>query len=68
MTAARLTCGVLLAVAVLLGLYDLAVGLTAGGSATISWQVWTWSRRYPTIPFGAGYLCGHLFAQMRSQK
>lgn len=64
MSGPRLTEEVLIVVAIALGLYDLAIGLTCGSGSTISWQVWTWSQRYPVIPFGAGVLCGHLFTQM----
>lgn len=60
----KLTIEVLLAVSFGLGAYDIWVGWTAGGDATISEILALGSQRWPTIPFAMGYLCGHLFAQM----
>jgi hypothetical protein len=59
-----LTVEVILAVALGLAFYDIWVGVEGGTDSTISWVIWCGSRRWPTIPFAAGYLCGHLFAQM----
>lgn len=68
MSGQELTALVILAVAFGLGIYDFAVAHFAGGSATISWVIYAWSRKYPAIAFGAGFLCGHLFAQMLGPK
>lgn len=46
------------------GLFDLWLGATRGGAATISWSLYTLSKRYPTVAFAAGYLCGHIFGSM----
>lgn len=61
---AKYTVVLLLAVALVLGLYDIWVGSVTGGSATISWILYTSSQKYPAIAFGFGFLMGHLFAQM----
>lgn len=61
----KITVCVLLAVSFGLGLFDIWVGTEGGGSATISWLLWGGAQKWPTIPFGMGYLMGHLFAQMR---
>jgi hypothetical protein len=56
---------VILATALVLGIYDIFIGVKYGSEATISYDLWQGSCRWPTIPFAFGYLCGHLFAQMR---
>jgi hypothetical protein len=61
---AKYTVMLLLAVAFGLGIYDCWVGYVCGGSATISWILWTAAQKYPAIAFGFGFLMGHLFAQM----
>jgi len=42
--------------------------MTGGTKATISWNVWKASQKYPIIPLGTGLmygaLFGHLFTQM----
>lgn len=68
MTAQELTAFVILAVAFGLGIYDFVIAHFAGGGATISWVIYEWSRKYPAIAFGGGFLCGHLFAQMLGTK
>jgi hypothetical protein len=66
-TAAHWTVAVIAAVTVLLIAWDFFVGLKYGSEATESWIVWTLAQRYPTLPFAAGYLCGHLFANLGSK-
>jgi len=61
----NLTIAVIVAVSFGLAAYDVWVDATAGGGATISWIIWTAAQRWPTIPFGFGYLMGHFFGQMR---
>jgi len=41
--------------------YDVVAYLKAGGSATISSQIWDLSRDHPVIGLSFGYLMGHLF-------
>jgi hypothetical protein len=57
----QLTDRVLVAVVLVLSLYDLAVLATAGSESTISRRVLLWSQQFPLIPFAAGVLIGHLF-------
>jgi hypothetical protein len=51
-----------LAIVTLVG-YDLFAVLKWGIDSTISLVIWNSSQRWPIIPFSAGVLCGHLFAQ-----
>ncbi len=60
------TIALLVVTAFALGIYDCWVGYVTGGSATISWVLWTAAQKYPAIAFGFGFLMGHLFAQMSS--
>lgn len=58
MTATRI---VLALTAILLIAYDIFILIHSGADATISWQIYTLSKSYPALPFGGGFLCGHLF-------
>ncbi len=49
---------------VFLLIYDCFAVIKGGLQGTISWVIWTSSQKYPVIPFGAGFLMGHLFFQM----
>lgn len=60
----NLTTVVIMLAAFTLGAYDIYTGVRYGSETTISWDIWQASQRWPTIAFAAGYLCGHLFAQM----
>ena len=42
-------------------IYDVWVILKDGVKASISVRVYTWSLKYPIIPFAFGVLFGHLF-------
>lgn len=65
MSYQQITEVLILVVAFALGIYDFVVDRLGGGEATISFVIWSWSVRYPALPFAFGFLCGHLFAQMR---
>jgi hypothetical protein len=58
----NVTLLVILAVAVVLIVYDFWVGLTYGGDYTESWVILQLAHAYPAIPFAFGFLMGHLFA------
>lgn len=64
----KITGFVILASIVVLVAYDFFAYSKGGTDATISWLIWTWSLETPTVSFSAGYLCGHLFAQMKGKK
>ena len=61
-TAKRITFIVIIILAVLIALYDLFALWRWGIEGTISVVVLEASRRWPAIPFGLGFLMGHLFA------
>lgn len=52
---------VLALTAALLIIYDIVIVLTLGGSATISWQLYTFSQKYPVLAVAIGIVIGHLF-------
>jgi hypothetical protein len=60
----RLTLYVMLGAGVAVAAYDFyAARQEAGdGSDTESWIITTLSSKYPSIPFGFGFLMGHFFA------
>lgn len=41
--------------------YDIYAMSKEGFKATISWQIYSKSQKYPIIPFAFGVLMGHLF-------
>lgn len=45
----------------LVGAFDIYVTFKFGPEASVSYQMWLWSRRMPILPFFVGLLCGHLF-------
>lgn len=51
----------LIAVTVILILYDVVAAFKGGVVSTISWQIFSNAVRYPIIPFAFGLLFGHLF-------
>ena len=59
------TWAVIVVSAVLLGLYDIYTFYFNGSETTISWVLYSYSTQYPAIPFGFGFLMGHIFASMR---
>ena len=43
-------------------LYDVWAILKGGIKASVSYMViMVWTKKYPAIPFVAGFICGHLF-------
>lgn len=54
------TAIVLIVSVILLLLYDLFAVIKWGGDFTISWQIWTFSKLYPIIPFLMGVVIGHM--------
>jgi hypothetical protein len=60
-TIQRITVIVIIVSIILLVAYDTVAALLAGSNGTISWVTWTAAHVYPVIPFGVGFLCGHLF-------
>ena len=58
----NVTLLVILAVAIILIIYDFWVGLAYGSTYTESWVILQLAHNYPVIPFGFGFLMGHLFA------
>ncbi len=57
----NITLAVVAAAIALLLIYDVIIVLKKGGSATISWQMWSISKQYPVIPFAIGFIMGHIF-------
>ena len=47
--------------------YDFYAFYVGGTEATVSWTVFEWSHQYPAMTFGVGFVCGHLFWQMKPQ-
>lgn len=56
-----------LALAIILG-YDAWVFSRGGTESTISYVIYEWSYDYPFGAFLAGFVCGHLFWQMKKPK
>lgn len=65
MTVAVITRIVLFVAVVGLLAYDVWAFLAGGTKGTISWNVYELSYKYPSMTFGVGFVCGHLFWQMR---
>jgi len=55
------------AVVVIFG-FDAYVIYAGGTEASISWNIFEWAHKYQSIPFATGYVCGHLFWQMKGLK
>ena len=64
MTPRDVTSLVILGTTVLLGLYDVLMGVKYGPEATISIVMYDLARRYPIVPFMLGVLAGHIFWPM----
>jgi hypothetical protein len=45
--------------------YDVYAFLAGGTEATISWTIFEYSYKYPAGVFLIGFVCGHLFWQMK---
>jgi hypothetical protein len=55
-----ITQAMVIAITIMLIIWDVFVYFK-GTNATISVQIWDWSKNYPMVPFVAGVWCGHLF-------
>lgn len=53
---------------VIILLYDVYAVIKGGTEATISWIVAGWAYDYPSLPFAVGFVCGHLFWQMKAKQ
>ncbi len=51
----------IIAILVIVAIYDILAALFGGIKATLSWQIWTWSTNFPIIPLAVGVVIGHLF-------
>lgn len=58
----------LLTVVVLAVGYDIYAVKTGGTEASISWVVASWVYDVPAAAFAIGFVCGHLFWQMKPRK
>jgi hypothetical protein len=65
MNPKKLTQILLIALVIILIIYDIWAWNVGGTEATISWVTWEWATKYPAVPFGVGFVCGHLFWQMK---
>lgn len=56
-----MTLAVVASVAVALIGYDVFIAVKVGQQATISKQLYQFSRDYPVVPFTVGFIFGHIF-------
>jgi hypothetical protein len=61
----KLTTYIIWATIIALIAYDIVVILVSGKQDSISWIIIEHSYENPVAPFGAGFLCGHLFWRMK---
>ena len=64
----KLTIWIIISTLVILIGYDAFVVLTEGTEASISSIIIVASYELPIIPFAVGFLCGHFFWRMKSNK
>jgi hypothetical protein len=55
------TVWILIAITIVLIVWDIWVAVEPTDGDTISEVVLGWARRTPALPFAVGFLCGHLF-------
>ncbi len=48
--------------------YDIYAVKTGGTEVSISWIVASWAYDMPAAVFGIGFVCGHLFWQMKPKR
>ena len=65
---ARITHLVLFITVGALIVYDIYAVKVGGTEASISWAVASWAYDMPALVFGVGFVCGHLFWQMKPRK
>lgn len=61
-----ITACVIVAITLIVIVYDVFAAWKWGRTATVSWVLLTASQEYPIIAFAFGVLMGHLFAPQRS--
>ena len=67
MTLPRATRIFIFAIAIVIGIYDLAAAAFGGADATISLQLFHMTSdgfKHGSLLFIAGYLCGHIFGRV----
>jgi len=55
----------ILVIGVAIGVYDVYAIGQGGTEASISQTIYIWAYKYPAFTFFMGFICGHLFWQMR---
>lgn len=68
MSAKKVTVIFILVLAVVIAAFDVYIMQIGGKEASISQTIILWSYEYPSITFLLGFVCGHLFWRMRSNK
>jgi hypothetical protein len=68
MKVAQVTRWILLITILVLTIYDSYAFVTGGTEATISWITAEWAYKMPAGVFGIGFICGHLFWQMKPKE
>jgi hypothetical protein len=68
MNAKKMTVIFILIVGVAIAVFDLYIIQVGGKEASISQTIILWSYEYPSVTFLLGFVCGHLFWRMRSNK
>jgi hypothetical protein len=56
----------LIVVCIILAIWDLISELRGGVKSTESWFINRTAKRFPTLVFALGFLCGHFLAAMGS--
>lgn len=51
--------------AITTAIVDIWLYLVGGTPWTISAWIWTMSEKYAVLPFGVGFVCGHLFWRVK---
>lgn len=68
MKARTMTAIFIVAIIVLIAVYDVYIILTAGKAASISWMLIEYSYEAPSFSFLSGFVCGHVFWRMKKPK
>lgn len=58
----------IVAIFVVIFVYDFYAWVAGGTESTVSWQIFEFSYKTPAFTFGMGFIMGHLFWQMKGQK
>jgi hypothetical protein len=65
MSVKKMTVIFLITLLVVIIGYDVYAWNAGGTEATISYTIFEWSHKYPFFTFMMGFVCGHLFWQMK---